>query len=148
GRAALPCKAICPTLRPATESRGRIMDFHAAEGWNRRELIRGTAMLGTGAMLMRPLPTLAADGPMAAIRKAAEAGKDASVQRLREGISLPSIAAENRNMPEGAAYMAELAKDAGFTKVEIVPTDGQPGVFGTIDVGAPRTLGIYFMYDV
>src|SRR3546814_11315888 len=23
-----------------------------------------------------------------------------------------------------------------------------PGVFGTIDVGAPRTLGIYFMYDV
>src|SRR3546814_10408228 len=32
--------------------------------------------------------------------------------------------------------------------VEIVPTDGHPGVFGTIDVGAPRTLGIYFMYDV
>lgn len=124
------------------------MDFHATEGWNRRELIRGTAMLGAGAMLMRPLPTLAADGPMAAIRKAAEAGKDASVQRLREWIALPSIAAENRNMPEGAAYMAELAKDAGFTNVEIVPTDGQPGVFGTIDVGAPRTLGIYFMYDV
>lgn len=124
------------------------MDFHATEGWNRRELIRGTAMLGAGAMLMRPLPTLAADSPMAAIRKAAEAGKEASVQRLREWIALPSIAAENRNMPEGAAYMAELAKDAGFTNVEIVPTDGQPGVFGTIDVGAPRTLGIYFMYDV
>ncbi|QUM73618.1 M20/M25/M40 family metallo-hydrolase [Sphingopyxis granuli] len=124
------------------------MDFHATEGWNRRELIRGTAVLGAGAMLMRPLPTLAADGPMAAIRKAAEAGKEASVQRLREWIALPSIAAENRNMPEGAAYMAELAKDAGFTNVEIVPTDGQPGVFGTIDVGAPRTLGIYFMYDV
>lgn len=124
------------------------MDFHATEGWNRRELIRGTAMLGAGAMLMRPLPTLAADGPMAAIRKAAEAGKEASVQRLREWIALPSIAAENRNMPEGAAYMAELAKDAGFTNVEIVPTDGQPGVFGTIDVGAPLTLGIYFMYDV
>src|SRR3546814_16983575 len=51
-------------------------------------------------------------------------------------------------MAEGAAYMAELAKDAGFTNVEIVPTDGHPGVFGTIDVGAPRTLGIYFMYDV
>jgi len=124
------------------------MDFHATEGWNRRELIRGTAMLGAGAMLMRPLTTLAADGPMAVIRKAAEVGKEASVQRLREWIALPSIAAENRNMPEGAAYMAELAKDAGFTNVEIVPTDGQPGVFGTIDVGAPRTLGIYFMYDV
>jgi acetylornithine deacetylase/succinyl-diaminopimelate desuccinylase-like protein len=85
---------------------------------------------------------------MAAIRGAAEAGKDASLQRLRDWIALPSIAAENRNMTEGAAFMAELARDAGFSNVEIVPTDGHPGVFGTIDVGAPRTLGIYFMYDV
>src|SRR3546814_11945008 len=87
-------------------------------------------------------------GTMADIRKAAEAGKDASIKRIRDWIALPSIAAENRSMAEGAAYMAELAKDAGFTNVEIVPTDGHPGVFGTIDVGAPRTLGIYFMYEV
>lgn len=124
------------------------MDFRELDRLDRRALLRGTAMLGAGAMMMRPLPTLAASGPMAAIRKAAEAGKEASVKRLRDWIALPSIAAENRNMAEGAAYMAELARDAGFSNVEIVPTDGQPGVFGTIDVGAPRTLGIYFMYDV
>ena len=106
------------------------------------------AMLGAGAMAMSPLPALAASSQSAAIRKAAEAGKDASLKRLRDWIALPSIAAENRNMPEGAAYMAELAKDAGFTNVEIVPTYGHPGVFGTIDAGAKRTLGIYFMYDV
>ncbi|HEV7341076.1 MAG TPA: M20/M25/M40 family metallo-hydrolase [Sphingopyxis sp.] len=115
---------------------------------NRRDLIRGAAMLGAGAAVMRPLPVLAAGSQSAAIRKAAEAGKEASIKRIRDWIALPSIAAENRNMPEGAAYMAELARDAGFSNVEIVPTDGHPGVFGTIDVGAPRTLGIYFMYDV
>ncbi|WP_293701925.1 MULTISPECIES: M20/M25/M40 family metallo-hydrolase [unclassified Sphingopyxis] len=115
---------------------------------NRRDLIRGAAMLGAGAAVMRPLPVLAASSQTAAIRKAAEAGKDASIKRIRDWIALPSIAAENLNMPEGAAYMAELARDAGFSNVEIVPTDGHPGVFGTIDVGAPRTLGIYFMYDV
>jgi len=124
------------------------MDFRTFDRLNRRDVIRGTAMLGAGAMLMRPLPSLAATGPMAEIRKAAEAGKEASIKRLRDWIALPSIAAENRNMPEGAAYMAELARDAGFSNVEIVPTDGHPGVFGTIDVGAKRTLGIYFMYDV
>jgi acetylornithine deacetylase/succinyl-diaminopimelate desuccinylase-like protein len=124
------------------------MDFRTFDRLGRRDLIRGTAMLGAGAMLMRPLPSLAAAGPMADIRKAAEAGKEASIKRLRDWIALPSIAAENRNMAEGAAYMAELARDAGFTNVEIVPTDGHPGVFGTIDVGAKRTLGIYFMYDV
>ena len=51
-------------------------------------------------------------------------------------------------MKEGADYMAELARDAGFQHVEIVPTDGHPGVFATLDAGAKRTLGIYFMYDV
>ena len=29
-----------------------------------------------------------------------------------------------------------------------VPTDGQPGIFATLDAGAPRTVGLYFMYDV
>jgi acetylornithine deacetylase/succinyl-diaminopimelate desuccinylase-like protein len=29
-----------------------------------------------------------------------------------------------------------------------VPTDGQPGIFATLDAGASKTLGLYFMYDV
>eukprot|EP00257_Ricinus_communis_P012749 XP_002537172.2 cys-Gly metallodipeptidase dug1 [Ricinus communis] len=44
--------------------------------------------------------------------------------------------------------MAALASDAGFTNVEKIPTDGAPGVFGVLDVGARRWLAIYFMYDV
>src|SRR3546814_9768319 len=44
--------------------------------------------------------------------------------------------------------MAQLARDAGFQKVEIIDTDGKPGVFATLDAGAENTVGLYFMYDV
>jgi len=71
-----------------------------------------------------------------------------NVKRLQEWIALPSIAAENRNFPQGPEHMAKLARDAGFTDVRLVPTSGKPGVFGRIDAGAKTTLGIYFMYDV
>ena len=73
---------------------------------------------------------------------------DDNVKRLEEWIALPSIAAENLNYPQGPDYMAKLAREAGFTDVEIIPTSGKPGVFGVIDAGAPTTVGIYFMYDV
>ena len=73
---------------------------------------------------------------------------DENVKRLQDWIALPSIAAENRNYPQGPDYMAQLARDAGFANVEIVPTSGKPGVFGTLDAGAATTVGIYFMYDV
>ncbi len=111
---------------------------------NRRALLAG----GTAAALFAPGLTFAASGDLAAIRKAAEAGYDASVKRIQEWIALPSIAAENRDMDKGCDYMMALAKDAGFQHVEKVPTDGHPGVFATLDVGAKRTIGIYFMYDV
>ena len=115
---------------------------------DRRQALRGAAMAGAGAMFVSPTMALSADSDMTAVRKAAEAGREASVIRIQDWIKLPSIAAENRNMTEGADYMAALAKDAGFQHVEIVPTDGHPGVFATLDAGAKRTLGIYFMYDV
>ena len=41
-----------------------------------------------------------------------------------------------------------MLRDAGFGQVTKVPTDGQPGIFATLDAGAPRTVGLYFMYDV
>src|SRR5579863_5852391 len=72
----------------------------------------------------------------------------ANIKRLQDWIALPSIAAENRNYPQGPEHMAQLARDAGFSDVRIMPTSGKPGVFGRIDAGAPTTLGIYFMYDV
>src|SRR5215475_6003879 len=73
---------------------------------------------------------------------------DEAVKRLQDWIAQVSIAAEDRGYPEGAEYMAKLARDAGFQKATVINTDGKPGVFATLDAGAPKTIGLYFMYDV
>src|SRR5256886_15946650 len=73
---------------------------------------------------------------------------DESVQRLQEWRRQPSIAAETRGMNEGCELTMRLLRDAGFQQVTKIPSDGQPGIFATLDAGAPKTLGIYFMYDV
>jgi acetylornithine deacetylase/succinyl-diaminopimelate desuccinylase-like protein len=114
---------------------------------NRREFIQGA--VATGALAALPISAFAADNPdlqsvLAQIPKL----HDQNVKRLQDWIALPSIAAENRNYPQGPEYMAQLARDAGFAGVEIIPTSGKPGVFGTLDVGAATTVGVYFMYDV
>ena len=70
------------------------------------------------------------------------------VQRLQEWIRQPSIAAENRGMAEGCEMMMRLAREAGFESVTKVPTEGQPSVVATLDAGAARSVGVYFMYDV
>src|SRR5256884_4579069 len=73
---------------------------------------------------------------------------DEAVQRLQEWIRQPSIAAENRGMNEGCELTMRMLRDAGFQQVTKVPSDGQPGIFATLDAGARRTLGLYYMYDV
>ena len=100
------------------------------------------------ALLGTPMLSSAADADMAAIQRTVVAQHDASLKRLQDWIALPSIAAENRNSKEGAEYMARLAREAGFQKVEVLDTDGKPGVFATLDAGAAKTVGLYFMYDV
>src|SRR5262249_39870902 len=73
---------------------------------------------------------------------------DEAVKRLQDWIGQVSIAAENRGYPEGAEYMAKLVRDDGFAQATVINTDGKPGVFATLDAGAPKTVGLYFMYDV
>ena len=82
------------------------------------------------------------------IRREVVKRHDQSVKALQEWIALPSIAAENLNFPAGAEYMAKLAREAGFQQVAVLDTDGKPGVFATLDAGAKKTVGLYFMYDV
>src|SRR6267154_2257639 len=73
---------------------------------------------------------------------------DESLKRLQTWIRQPSIAAENRGMNEGCELTMQMLREAGFAQVAKVPTDGQPGIFATFDAGAPKTIGLYFMYDV
>jgi len=116
---------------------------------NRRDFISGTVV--GAATLALPRPAGAGQGAssdLAPVLAQVEKQHGASVERLREWIRLPSIAAENRGMEEGCQMMIRLLKDAGFQRAEKVPTDGHPGVFATLDAGARRTVGVYFMYDV
>jgi len=82
------------------------------------------------------------------IKKEVAKRHDEAVRRLQEWIHQPSIAAENRGVSEGCELMIHMLRDAGFEKAARVPTDGQPGVFATLDAGAAHTVGLYFMYDV
>src|SRR6185369_3295518 len=111
---------------------------------SRREFMGAAA---TSAAALAAARLAGADAP-AAVQAEIEKRHAEGVQRLQEWIRQPSIAAENRGMSEGCELMMKLARDAGFQSVAKVPTDGQPGVFATLDAGAPRTIGLYFMYDV
>src|SRR2546430_12436026 len=44
--------------------------------------------------------------------------------------------------------MMRMLREAGFQQATKIATDGQPGVFATLDAGASKTLGLYYMYDV
>ena len=89
-----------------------------------------------------------ADADVAGIKAEITKRHDEAVKRLQDWIGQVSIAAENRGYPEGAEYMAKLARDAGFQQATVINTDGKPGVFARLDAGAPKTVGLYFMYDV
>jgi acetylornithine deacetylase/succinyl-diaminopimelate desuccinylase-like protein len=118
-----------------------------------RRLFLQSAVAGAAALAL-PKWAHAATAPpapadeMDGIRAQIEKRHDESVQRLQHWIQQPSIAAENRGMVEGCDLTMQMLRDAGFDQVTKVPTDGQPGIFATLDAGAPRTVGLYFMYDV
>ena len=105
------------------------------------------AIVACAAVLVAS-PTLSAETDLSDISREIAKRHDEAVKRLRDWIAAPAIAAENLGYPEGAERMAKLARDAGFQKATVIATDGKPGVFATLDAGAAKTVGLYFMYDV
>jgi acetylornithine deacetylase/succinyl-diaminopimelate desuccinylase-like protein len=114
---------------------------------DRRVFFR-TGVAGAAALASKR-PAWAADtADLKTIQAEIEKSHDENVHRLQEWIRQPSIAAENRGMTEGCDLMMRLLRDAGFDQVTKIASDGQPGVFATLDAHARRTVGLYFMYDV
>src|SRR5881396_1505575 len=113
---------------------------------NRRSFLKRTAA-GAAAVTLTQRAWPAPDD-RDRIRAEIEKRHDESVRRLQEWIHQPSIAAENRGVSEGCDLTIRLLREAGFDHATRVSTDGQPGIFATLDAGAPRTIGLYFMYDV
>jgi len=114
---------------------------------HRRTFLQEVVLGASVAVSARPM--LSADSiDLSPLRAEIEKRHQESVQRLQEWIRQPSIAAENRGMTEGCELTMRFLREAGFEQVTKVPTAGQPGIFATLNVGAPRTVGLYFMYDV
>jgi hypothetical protein len=146
---------------PSNSNRDRLEDGREQDHSNttplsscsdRRTFLQGAAATAAASAATVAWPAWAhsetAAGDLDAIRGEIEKRHHESVKRLQDWIRQPSIAAENRGMNEGCDMMMRMLREAGFQQATKVSTDGQPGVFATLDAGAPRTLGLYYMYDV
>jgi acetylornithine deacetylase/succinyl-diaminopimelate desuccinylase-like protein len=101
-----------------------------------------------GAMGLVGGAARAAEADIAAVHAQIAPNHDRALKRLQDWIRVPAIAAEDRGFPEGADHMAKLLKEVGFQTAVRIETTGKPGVFATLDAGAAKTVGLYFMYDV
>src|SRR5687768_8863197 len=119
---------------------------------DRRSFIKDAALAGAATLTMGQsawgVTGAAAMDDFDRIKREIAKRHDESLRRLQEWIRQPSIAAENIGVNEGCELTMRMLRDAGFSTAVKVPTDGQPGIFATLDAGAKRTLGLYFMYDV
>ena len=105
----------------------------------------------TSAALVSCVPQrvgAASPADLSLLRREIERRHVESVQRLQEWLKLPCIAAENTGYESGVPFFEQMLRDAGFQRVERVPTSGKPAVFATLDAGASKSVGLYFMYDV
>ena len=113
---------------------------------NRRTFLKGAA---AGAVAVTWTPRAwPAQNELDRLRAAIAKRHNEAVRRLQAWIRQPSIAAENRGVSEGCDLTIRLLREAGFERATRAPTDGQPGIFATLEAGASRTVGLYFMYDV
>jgi hypothetical protein len=139
-------------LRAAGAPENQLFGLHALQHHTIRffmkPFIRPGAALAAFAICTVTSSSYSAENDLSDIKSEITKRHDQAVKQLQEWIGQVSIAAENRGYPEGAEHMAKLARDAGFQQATVINTDGKPSVFATLDAGAPKTVGLYFMYDV
>lgn len=113
---------------------------------NRREMIQsmGTTALSLG--LPKHQPTPAADSARD-VHAHIESNYQAHLGALQEFIRQKSISSENVDVRECAELLAGYLRRLGAS-ASLEETDGFPVVWGVYDVGAPRTLVVYSLYDV
>lgn len=90
--------------------------------------------------------------PIAAYEKYMEANKESQLKEFVELISIPSISSiptHKEDVAKAANWIVNKMKSIGIPTAQIIPTEGQPIVFGSWDKapGKPTVL-IYAHYDV
>src|SRR6202790_1019282 len=120
-----------------------------ADSLGRRKFLRTSSLAAVaGAAFAWPRRSHAAPADLDAINAEITKRHEESVKRLQNWIRQPALSREKRGRSEGRGLTMRMLRDAGFQQVTKVPTDGQPGIFATLDAGAPKTVALYFMYDV
>lgn len=69
------------------------------------------------------------------------------VGKIQEFLRQPSVSSWNLGVKECAELLRDHFKRLGCREAELVPTDGNPGVWAWYDAGAKKTVSRYFMYD-
>lgn len=72
---------------------------------------------------------------------------EASIAELARLCEQPSVAAQGRGIAECAELTAELLREHGF-RAEVMPSNGNPVVYGEIAGASDKTLLFYNHYDV
>lgn len=77
------------------------------------------------------------------------ANKEAHIAAVQRDLRQPSISSWNKGVKEMADLMMDAFKKLGCKEVQLVPTSqpNWPGILASYDVGAPKTVVVYMMYD-
>jgi acetylornithine deacetylase/succinyl-diaminopimelate desuccinylase-like protein len=81
------------------------------------------------------------------LRAYLEAHRERHVERISAFLRQPTLPSEGRGVGETLDLFAATLRELGCQEVELVPTAGEPGVFGFYDAGAPVTIVSYCMLD-
>lgn len=112
----------------------------------------GAATLGGGFFsLLDAPPGFASDvlgSPrLARIHEHITRNKARHIARVQEYLRQPSVSSWGLGIRECAELLMSYFRRLGCKEVELVKTDGHPGVWAWYDVGAPKTIAYYMMYD-
>ena len=81
------------------------------------------------------------------VHRLIEASYPAHLDSIREFLRMPSISADGTGIRETGEAVKGFIEELGG-RAEIVPTAGQPAVYGELSLGKPKTLLVFSSYDV
>jgi len=75
--------------------------------------------------------------------------REEHIAKVQRDLRQPSISSWHRGVKEMADLMMQSFRALGCRDIQLVPTElpEWPGVLAHYDVGAPKTIVVYFMYD-
>jgi acetylornithine deacetylase/succinyl-diaminopimelate desuccinylase-like protein len=118
--------------------------------WTKWSLFSAILLLA-GALVGVPSPPLVAElapaDPVTAVRAYREAHGAAILSAYAELLAIPNVAIDEENIRRNAEAIRGQLELRGVTAELLELPDVPPIVYGRLDIGAPRTLGIYMHYD-